>query len=750
MNIDFARLMEPVALRLLGKPNVNLSKPPKDVRYGTNGSLSINLTSGTFFDHENNVGGGVLDLIQHKLGCDHDGAVSWLRTQGLLPDSPQSSTSPKTSNTNKSDPIVDDPGQQAARKIVAAQYEYNDAAGTLALVVERIEFQDANGEFILSKSGKRKKTFRQKRPDPDRPGEWVWNVDGVPAVVYRLPELIEEAAEDHMVLIVEGEAKVDLLRSWNVPATCCAGGAKKWKAEHAEYLRNADVVLVPDNDDAGFKHIDEVGASLVGVAKRVRVLLLPGLPPKGDIIDWAKTGTREQLDMLLDQAPEWGPGAGPAASSAPKAAATERENELLAALAAMPPGVAFGRQRKIVAKDLGVSARFVDAELEARRSQKEAAPMHGHWAVEPWPEPVDGDSLLRDIIRCLRRHVVFPAEDDALAIALWIMFSWVHDEAVHSPILLVTFAERGCGKTTTLSLVSFLAPRCISTVEITEAALYRSITLWQPSFAIDEFDDVLSSMDDNKKSLRGVINSGHTRSQVVIRCEGDSKVPTPFSTFCPKAIGMNGRKLPDATLSRCIVVELRRRKTDEPYERFLFEDNPELDGLRRRLRRWSLDNGETVGSTEPTMPPKFDNRLGDNWRMQFAIADLCDGPEEWRDKARKAAVRLETASDTTSIGVRLLGDIKRILDEDGLEEVLSATLVSRLKEDVEGPWAEWGRGKGLTQNSLANLLGGGGGRGRGSRGGFGIRSVDVHKPSHGKGYKRSQFEDAWSRYLPKE
>jgi hypothetical protein len=47
------------------------------------------------------------------------------------------------------------------------------------------------------------------------------------------------------------------------------------------------------------------------------------------------------------------------------------------------------------------------------------------------------------------------------------------------------------------------------------------------------------------------------------------------------------------------------------------------------------------------------------------------------------------------------------------------------------------------------MLGGGGGRGRGKRGGFGIHPDTVH-PSpkvQGKGYKRAQFEDAWQRYL---
>ena len=79
-------------------------------------------------------------------------------------------------------------------------------------------------------------------------------------------------------------------------------------------------------------------------------------------------------------------------------------------------------------------------------------------------------------------------------------------------------------------------------------------------------------------------------------------------------------------------------------------------------------------------------------------------------------------------------------------------LCLRRRRDPEEPWAEWNRGKGLTQNSLAALLGGGGGRGRGCRGGFGIHSQNV-TPSpgvQGKGYKWSQFGEVWARYLPAE
>jgi hypothetical protein len=68
-------------------------------------------------------------------------------------------------------------------------------------------------------------------------------VEGVPALPYRLPELIKAVAIGCAILVVEGEAKVDLLQTWGIPATCCACGAKKWRAEHAAHLRGANATL---------------------------------------------------------------------------------------------------------------------------------------------------------------------------------------------------------------------------------------------------------------------------------------------------------------------------------------------------------------------------------------------------------------------------------------------------------------------------------------------------------------------------
>jgi putative DNA primase/helicase len=58
---------------------------------------------------------------------------------------------------------------------------------------------------------------------------------------------------------------------------------------------------LPDNDQAGRLHLDAVGVSLSEVGASVRVLDLPGLPPKGDVIDWANAGgTAEQLHALIE------------------------------------------------------------------------------------------------------------------------------------------------------------------------------------------------------------------------------------------------------------------------------------------------------------------------------------------------------------------------------------------------------------------------------------------------------------------
>ena len=167
---------------------------------------------------------------------------------------------------------------------VAAAYDYCDEAGALVFQVLRYE----------------PKTFRQRRPEGSG---WSWSVKGVRVLPYRLPELLA-APTDASVFIVEGEKDADRLAELGLVATCNAGGAGKWKKEHSEFLRARRVVVLPDNDEAGEKHAQQVERSLRGIAAEVQTLVLPNLPDKGDVSDWLDAGgTAEELVALASTDP---------------------------------------------------------------------------------------------------------------------------------------------------------------------------------------------------------------------------------------------------------------------------------------------------------------------------------------------------------------------------------------------------------------------------------------------------------------
>ena len=87
MSTDWKDLIEPVADRLLAGERYQNTADGR--RYGTHGSLLIHTSGprrGTWYDFEEDVGGGVLDLIQHIVRTDKKGALKWLRDNGLLKD----------------------------------------------------------------------------------------------------------------------------------------------------------------------------------------------------------------------------------------------------------------------------------------------------------------------------------------------------------------------------------------------------------------------------------------------------------------------------------------------------------------------------------------------------------------------------------------------------------------------------------------------------------------------------------------
>jgi hypothetical protein len=286
--VDFKNIMRRVAVELLGEPNKVLSSK-HELRFGTHGSLAIDLRGARWFDHENGIGGGVLDLIARETGRRGPDAIDWLREHGHVAEAPHSGSGN---------------GAARARRHVVATYPYRDEDGALLYEVVRYE----------------PKSFSQRRPNGN--GGYVNNIDGVRRVPYRLPEVIDAVAQDKPVFTTEGEKDADAVTKLGAMATTNAGGVGKWRHEYNEFLRGADVILLPHNDEKGREHMHAVATSLAGVAARIRVLDIANhwaeCPAKGDISNWiAAGGTAKALWDLVDAAPEWTPSFG-AFDSAPK------------------------------------------------------------------------------------------------------------------------------------------------------------------------------------------------------------------------------------------------------------------------------------------------------------------------------------------------------------------------------------------------------------------------------------------------
>jgi hypothetical protein len=179
-------------------------------------------------------------------------------------------------------PDKKDGEKKAATRTIKAVYPYKDENGVV--LYESVRFEP--------------KAFQQRRPNPDfdpargrddNP-QWLWTVDGVRKVPYKLPELLAAWREDadRPAVIVEGEKDVELLWTLGWLGTTNVAGAGKWSAEYAEFFRGRNVIGIADEDlrdaktkrMAGIEHMKQVRDSMVGVAKRFRLVRLPAEPGK--------------------------------------------------------------------------------------------------------------------------------------------------------------------------------------------------------------------------------------------------------------------------------------------------------------------------------------------------------------------------------------------------------------------------------------------------------------------------------------
>jgi predicted P-loop ATPase len=186
--------------------------------------------------------------------------------------------------------------------ILTKIYSYTDKDGNLVARVCRVEWEDEEGN-------PKKKFPAQSLLEP-QPPPWKMDDDKLPwqynpppwsmRPLYRLKELLD-APIDVNILLPEGEKDADTCVGMGFTATTVMGGADLWWGPYVLAFEDRHIIILIDNDIKGRARGEFLRRQLKRVAASVKVVLPPGVGPKGDISDWAKQNdtTRKKVTAML-------------------------------------------------------------------------------------------------------------------------------------------------------------------------------------------------------------------------------------------------------------------------------------------------------------------------------------------------------------------------------------------------------------------------------------------------------------------
>ena len=223
-------------------------------------------------------------------GCDQHTVFSTIKDMGILPQLPDrpeylSSIKPIPTSSQATNPTV---------MTLEHEWHYVDEDGISLFLKQRYKTNDIKG-----------KTYKTLRVMPD--GSRVGKLGDCRIIPYRLPELRQAIADGRVIYITEGEKAADSLCSLGVVATTSHAGAGGWNQDLNQYFAGANVVIVPDNDAAGWGYAHKIVESLLGSGstKSIRVLDLPLTHPKEDAYEWVNRydGSRSLLAQLAKACP---------------------------------------------------------------------------------------------------------------------------------------------------------------------------------------------------------------------------------------------------------------------------------------------------------------------------------------------------------------------------------------------------------------------------------------------------------------
>jgi hypothetical protein len=165
------------------------------------------------------------------------------------------------------------------------EWEYADEHGSVLFVKQRYKTSDTKG-----------KTYKLLRVLED--GTRQASMQGARVIPYRLSDVLEAGLQAKPVFIAEGEKAADALASIGVFTSTSHTGAGSWPAANSAWFADLNIVLVPDNDQPGYRYASLVASALLPIAKSVRLLALP-VGHTQDAFEWVAAGGDKAQLMTL-------------------------------------------------------------------------------------------------------------------------------------------------------------------------------------------------------------------------------------------------------------------------------------------------------------------------------------------------------------------------------------------------------------------------------------------------------------------
>ncbi len=341
------------------------------------------------------------------------------------------------------------------------------------------------------------------------------------------------------------------------------------------------------------------------------------------------------------------------------------------------------------------------------------------------------------------RFSVFPSEHCAPTLALWYAHTHASEQFYVTPRLVLDSAEPGSGKTRVLEVAQYLVRAPEMTISATPAALFRLVSMGPITILFDEVYAIFNPKNGgNHEDLLGLLNAVYKRSATIARCVGYAKnmKVERFPVYAPAALAGIAGAMPTTITTRAITIHMRLLRHDEPVEPFRERQVArQAQPLLEQLAAWIDSTSPRLSDAQPDMPEGVTDRPAEIWEPLLALADTAGG--RWPDTARNACRHfvLDTGPHTTSLGVRLLADLREIFARAGTGRLRTTDILTALCDLDEAPWGDLD-GRPLDARRLAKEL---------DR--YGVKPAPYKDGKTVKGYQTTGargLADAWDRYLP--